>query len=116
MIGSKLPITATLSFMSFLMIILISISLVSVINITSSLERRDVKECEEQQELAVSLAKIYFSLEEGSKAVTVGTLDNKGYFKENDKRDRLKDTDEITIGNNKYLYNGKDVGESCKSN
>ena len=44
------------------MVILITISLVSVGAVTESLTRRDVKECEEQQQLAVGMAKIYFSL------------------------------------------------------
>ena len=43
------------------MVILISISLVAVVTITSSLERREDKECTEQQELAIGAAKIYFS-------------------------------------------------------
>lgn len=99
------------------MVILISISLVAVVNITSSLERRDVKECEEQQTLAIGLAKIYFSLaSENVTSVTIGDLKSKNYFKEDDKTDRLNDSDKITLSDNKYLYNEKEVGESCKSN
>lgn len=100
------------------MLILITISLVSVGGVTSSLTKRDVKECQEQQELAVSAAKIYFSLT-GKTAVTIGELnggtapDYIDYFKDDKKIDRLKSTDRITISGSNYLYNGSSVGASC---
>lgn len=95
------------------MIILISISFVAVGGITASLERRDIKECKEQQELAVGAAKIYFSLN-NTNSVTVSTLKVSNYFKDENKIDRLKDTDVISVSSNKYLYNGKEIGEaSC---
>lgn len=94
------------------MIILISISLVAVGGISASLERRDVKECVEQQELAVGAAKIYFSLNNVT-SVTVSTLKSNNYFKDNKKIDRLKDTDQIKISSDRYLYNNRDVGASC---
>lgn len=96
------------------MVILITISLVSVSAVTESLIRRDVKECEEQQELAIGAAKIYFSLN-SVKEVTVGTLKKNNYFKENNKIDKLNDGDKITISEemDKYLYNNNIVGESC---
>ncbi len=100
------------------MVILITISLVSVGGITSSLTKRDAKECEEQQELAVSAAKIYFSLHDVS-TVTIAQLnggsspDYVDYFKDDKKIDRLKSTDTISISGNKYYYNGKEVGASC---
>lgn len=94
------------------MVILISISLVVVVSVTSSLDRRGVKECEEQQELAVGVAKIYFSLEDKS-SVKISELKAGGYFKDNKKVDKLNDEDKITISNNEYLYNGLPVGESC---
>lgn len=100
------------------MVILTAISLVAVGGISSSLEKRDVKECVEQQELAVDAAKIYFSLNENTTdppEVTIATLESNGYFGKNKKTDRLKDTDKISINEEKteYLYNNEVVGTSC---
>ena len=86
-------------------VILVSISLVVVGGISASLERRDIKECEEQQELAIGAAKIYFSLNEKT-SVTINTLKLGGYFKDNKKLDRLKNTDTISLSDNKYVYSG----------
>lgn len=94
------------------MVILISISLVVVGGITASLERRDVRECEEQQELAIGAAKIYFSLNDTNE-VSISLLKADNYFKDNQKIDRLKDEDKITISGNNYLYNAQEVGASC---
>ena len=56
-------------------VILVSVSLVAVGGISSSLENRDEKECEEQKELSISAAKIYFSLDgTGTNEVTVSIL------------------------------------------
>ena len=52
----------TLTELLAVMVILISVSLVAVGGISASLENRAEKECEEQIELAISAAKIYFSL------------------------------------------------------
>lgn len=95
-------------------VILVAISYVAVSGIGSSLENRDKKECVEQQELAVGAAKIYFSLN-GSTSVTVGNLKAGNYLKEGNKVDRLSDDDEIRLdnANNKYLYEGNEVGKSC---
>jgi type II secretory pathway pseudopilin PulG len=95
------------------MVILISIALVAVGSVTDSLTRRDIKECQEQQQLAVNAAKIYFSLENVD-IVTVGTLKEKGYFKDDNKVDKLYDNDVIKISTDKYLYNDNEVGASCK--
>ena len=57
------------------MIILISISLVAVGGITESLQNRDEKEYKEQQELAISAAKIYFSLNDVT-CVTISELNS----------------------------------------
>jgi len=55
-------------------LILVTVSLVAVGGISNSLLNRDVKECKEQQELAVSAAKMYFSLDgKGSASVTIST-------------------------------------------
>ena len=94
------------------MVILITISLVSVGAVTESLTRRDVKECEEQQQLAVGMAKIYFSLN-NQNSVTVKKLKDEGYFDGNKKIDRLVETDVIKLFGNKYVYNNLDVGASC---
>lgn len=102
------------------MVILISIALVTVVSVTSSLTRREEKECIEQQELAVSAAKIYFSMN-NSNTVTIANLnggvgpDYIDYFKDDEKINMLSSGDVITISGNKYLYNGVDVGSSCSS-
>lgn len=97
-------------------LILVSVSFVAVGSISNSLKKRDVKECEEQQELAVSAAKMYFSLDgKGSTSVTISTLKSKGYIKDgNSKVNLLKDTDKIKISGSSYLYNSKLPGKSCK--
>lgn len=64
-------------------VILSSISIVTVVSVTSSLERRDVKECQEQVALAKNAAKIYFSLngyDNNNQGVTVGCLMGEGDF------------------------------------
>ena len=97
-------------------VILLGISLIAVTAITSSLERRHETECEEQKELAINNAKIYFSLTpnpsttpEGNPYVTVETLINNGYFNQNSKNDRLEPTGKVVFKNDEYEY----VGE-CK--
>lgn len=94
-------------------VILASISLVVVASISSSLERRGVKECEEQIELAKNAAKIYFSLancdvnaEENSCSVTVGVLKSGSYFNENSKISKLDDNDVISFTINGYEFTG----------
>ena len=84
-------------------LILSSISLVAVISITSSLARRDVKECEEQRELAINAAKIYFSLNDGT-SVTIATLKSENYFSETKKTDRLDDDMEVQFNNENATY------------
>lgn len=60
-------------------VILSSISIVTVVSVTSSLERRNVKECKEQVALAKNAAKIYFSLNGyNNQGVTVGCLMGEG--------------------------------------
>ena len=119
LMGSKLNNKGfTLVELLAVMLILITISLVSVAGVTSSLTKRDVKECQEQQELAVSAAKIYFSLTGGT-SVTIAQLnggaapDYTDYFKDDKKIDRLKPTDIISVSGTNYLYNGDQVGASC---
>ena len=90
-------------------LILSSISIVAVISITNSLEKREGKECAEQQELAINAAKIYFSLNGGT-SVTVGTLKSGGYFNEKSKNELLEDDSTITIESDGYKFNG-----NCKS-
>lgn len=74
-------------------VILVGISLTTVMGISASLERRDVKECEEQVEIAKNAAKIYFSLLD---KITVGELVDKGYFNRSEVN-KLKDNDAITV-------------------
>ena len=78
------------------MVILVSVSFVAVGGITESLLRRDKRECEEQQKLAISAAKMYFSLEGKDKeSVTIKQLNASepgytvDYFKSDDKIDML---------------------------
>lgn len=87
------------------MVILTVISLITVGGISASLEKRDIKECEEQQELAIGAAKIYFSLNDVS-SVTIGALKSANYFKDNKKIDRLSNSDTISLSGNKYVYSG----------
>lgn len=87
------------------LVILVSISVVAVGGISASLDKRDIRECEEQKELAIGAAKIWFSLNEGS-SVSIGTLKSSNYFSEDKKVNKLKDSDYISIGTDKYIYNG----------
>lgn len=87
------------------LVILATISLVAVGGISFSLEKRDIRECEEQKELAIGAAKIYFSLNNVS-SVTVGVLRINNYISSDKKVDRLKDTDVISIGSTSYIYTG----------
>ena len=96
------------------MIILISISLVAVGNVTDSLVRREEKECEEQKELAISAAKIYFSLNNGDTSVKLIELNDPhgdDYFKDDKKIDMLNEMDEIQFDGNNYNYIPDDL--SC---
>jgi len=95
-------------------VILVTVSLVAVGGISNSLQNRDVKECVEQQELAVSAAKMYFSLDgTNTNEVLVFVLKDKGYFTNGKKIDELDLNDKITFSDSGYLYNGKKAGESC---
>ena len=88
-------------------VILSSLSIVAVVSVTSSLGRRDEKECQEQISLAKNAAKIYFSLNNVT-SVTVSTLKNANYFEEETKTDKLDLNAVITIdtANGKYKYTG----------
>ena len=84
-------------------VILLSVSLVSVYGISSSLNERDIKECNEEKELAKNAAKIYFSLDGLNKSkVTIEELKEYNYLKE--KTDKLNNTDEISIENGIITY------------
>lgn len=61
-------------------VILIGISLTSVLGINSSLERRNIKDKEEQISIAKNAAKIYFSLNSDKSSVNVKTLINEDYL------------------------------------
>ena len=101
-------------------LILVAVSFVAVGGISNSLQKRDVKECEEQQQLAVSAAKMYFSLDgkavdKVNVGVTISTLKSSGYIKGGDNKvNLLDDTDKIIFNGTGYLYNDKAVGESCQ--
>lgn len=86
-------------------VILLSVSLVSVYGISSSLNERDIKECNEEIELAKNAAKIYFSLDGLNKStVTIEELKDNNYLKE--KTDKLKNDDVISIENGSITYSG----------
>lgn len=95
-------------------VILASMSLVVVASVSSSLERRDVKECEEQIELAKNAAKIYFSLNNvcdfsdssNSCMVSIQTLKDGKYFNETSKTNRLDDTDQVQFTSDGYVFIG----------
>ena len=96
------------------MVILVSVSFVAVGGITESLLRRDKRECEEQQKLAISAAKMYFSLDgKGNSSVNIKTLKDNGYIKEGNKVDLLEEDDIISFDNSGYLYNSKTAGKTC---
>lgn len=84
------------------MVILIGISLVAVGGISSSLEKRDEKETNEQKELAIGAAKIYFSLNDVT-CVKVGDLIDGDYFDDN-KVDRLHREYIIKLNGSEYSY------------
>ena len=96
-------------------LILIGVSLIAVASISSSLQRREGKECSEQIELAKNAAKIYFSVNNcngtSGCSVAISKLKEDNYFNEKSKTSKLKDTDTISFTNNGYTYNG--TGE-CK--
>ncbi len=106
-------------------IILTSIALVAVSSITSSLYRRESKECEEQVYLALNAAKIYFSLNETASCsgqtglcVNIKTLKNNNYFNDSNKISRLKNNSKITISSDKtkYLYDNVVIGSETNFN
>ena len=109
-------------------IILSGVALVAVTSISSSLSKREEKECMEQIGLAKNAAKIYFSLN-NEVTVKIGTLISDNYFNETSKIDILKSKYmqyKIKISDNYYAvcngtesicydenneYNGKNI---CK--
>ena len=97
------------------MVILVSVSFVAVGGITESLLRRDKRECEEQQKLAISAAKMYFSLDgKGLTSVDMSTLKSKGYFSDDKKTDLLENYDKINFDGSSYFYtNSEGIVKSC---
>lgn len=88
-------------------VILLALSLATGWGITSVLENRKSKECQEQQELAIGAAKIYFSVKNKT-SVTIATLKTENYFANNKKLDQLDDDDIIKLKSDKtgYTYEG----------
>ncbi len=93
-----------------IIVILSSVTLVVIASVSTSLIRRDEKECMEQKELAKNAAKIYFSLtRDYTTGVTVGTLKSAGYFSANKKIDRLEDNWIIIYQSGKYVFKDEDT-------
>jgi len=93
-------------------VILTGISLIAVSGISASLEKRDERECEEQKELAINAAKIYFALNNNvdtSVGVSISTLKD-GYFNVNSKTNRLNNNVYVKIINGNYIYDGVCLG------
>ncbi|MBR7042423.1 MAG: prepilin-type N-terminal cleavage/methylation domain-containing protein [Bacilli bacterium] len=86
-------------------LILSSISIVAVVSITNSLEKRDTKECQELEKLAINAGKIYFSLNGGT-TVSIATLKDKGYFNETQKAYKHELTGNVVLKNDKYEFSG----------
>ena len=91
------------------LVILMGISMIAVGGISASLEKRDIKECEEQKELAIGAAKIYFSLNNVT-SVTVSELKYAKYIDSSRKVDRLSGSDVIKISSERYVYTGTNCG------
>ena len=100
-------------------VILSSISIATVVSITSSLTRREIKECEEQVALAKNAAKIYFSLNaDNTDGVTVGCLKGNGancteVYLEDKKVDKLKNELTIKVTNNEYVIYDSNTEFTC---
>lgn len=73
-------------------VVLSALSLIVVSSINSTLERREEREIEEQQQLAINAAKIYFSLVSGD-CVNIDDLENGNYLS-SDKIKRLNINDD----------------------
>ena len=94
-------------------VILSGVALVAVASVSSSLENRDKKECEEQVSLAKNAAKVYFSLHDGETSVSVEKLKTDGYFNGNQKVDRLVNSiGDITINRSSGEIN---IGNPCSN-
>lgn len=101
--------------------ILASMSLVVVMGISASLDRRDEKECENQKQLAINAAKIYFYENDWPIVCVKSGLINGGYIDEGS-LDKLNLTGDCSSyvqietdedGNDTYAYHsGGDGG--CK--
>lgn len=85
-------------------VVLSGLSLIVVSSINSTLERREEKEVNEQKELAINAAKIYFSLESGT-SVKISELINENYLS-SDKASKLDKNNCVVIVNNEYKIQG----------
>ena len=93
-------------------VILAGVSLIAVSGINASLERRDVKNYNEQKQLAINAAKIYFSLNDEVTSVKIGQLKCKKYFNEISKVDKLCADDQVKLVASDYEY--QEVTECLK--
>ena len=90
-------------------VILISVSFVAVGGITASLDKQYERDCENQKDIAISAAKMYFSLDgkgvDQVNGVTVDTLISKGYV-EDEEVSSLKSGGIVKLDGNIYKYVG----------
>ena len=88
-------------------VILLALSLATGWGVTSILNERKSKECQEQKELAIGAAKIYFS-KENKTSVKISKLKENNYFVNQKKVDKLNNNDVISLNNDKtqYVYTG----------
>ncbi len=91
-------------------VILVSISLIVVSSYSSSLQRREEKECEEQIALVKNAAKIYFSLTDNT-SITIRELKENGYFDDANKVDKLNANATVAFNGNEDVLSD----ESCSS-
>ena len=87
-------------------IILLGIALIAVGGISSSLEKREERECENEIALAKNAAKIYFSLHDNVTSVSISTLKSEDYFNENSDISKLQLADTVTFSSSGYVFNG----------
>lgn len=96
-------------------IVLATISLVTVTSISTSLYNREEKECNEQIELALNAAKIYFSFKTGESRVQISNLIKDGYFDGDNKISKLNKGLYVTKKSSGYYISDKNGSKIDKN-